>query len=409
MGSSDGDLLLSITANDGLTNSRINPAALADHVTTRIVIQAGTDGLSLSDTDLAFRDGGNRDQTIFLPALNLSSGERIDFWVDVAGATYYGTAQQTGPDFSLLARAATTSVPFVALEPGFVVEAVAGGFQLPVNIAFVPDPGPAPDDPLFYVTELYGTIKVVTNNGTVSDYATNLLNFNPTGNFPGSGEQGLAGIVVDPDTGDVFATRVTSLIPFNDNSPHYPQVLRFTSSDGGRTAASTTVILDMVGESQGQSHQISNVSIGPDDKLYVHNGDGFNAATAQNLESFRGKILRMNLDGTAPADNPFYNAANGITARDYVYAYGFRNPFGGAWRAADNRHYEVENGPSVDRLVRVGRGSNYGWNGSDASMTIGAIVQLGSGSRAREHYVCATGNIQRQPVPDQHAGPGIRQ
>jgi hypothetical protein len=107
--------------------------------------------------------------------------------------------------------------------------------------------------------------------------------------------------------------------------------------------------------------------------LYVHMGDGFNAATGQNLDQFRGKVLRMNLNGTAPSDNPFYNAANGITARDYVFAYGLRNPFGGAWRASDGEHYQVENGPSVDRLSKIERGVNYGWNGSDASMFINAI------------------------------------
>jgi hypothetical protein len=129
----------------------------------------------------------------------------------------------------------------------------------------------------------------------------------------------------------------------------------------------------MVGENQGQSHQISNVTIGPDQKLYVHMGDGFDSNTAQNLDSYRGKILRMNLDGTAPTDNPFYNAVGGINARDYVYAYGVRNPFGGAWRAADGKHYEVENGPSIDRFAQINRGVNYGWDGSDFSMTNLAI------------------------------------
>ncbi len=81
-------------------------------------------------------------------------------------------------------------------------------------------------------------------------------------------------------------------------------------------------------------------------------GDGFDSSTALNLNSYRGKVLRMNLDGTAPTDNPFYNAADGINARDYVFAYGLRNPFGGAWRAADNTHYDVENGPNVDRFAR---------------------------------------------------------
>src|SRR5688572_26479589 len=254
------------------------------------------------------------------------------------------------------------------LQEGYKVEVVASGFQLPVNIAFVPNPGNLPSSPYYYVTELYGIIKVVTRNGTVRNYATNLLNFNPTGAFPGSGEQGLAGIVVDPATGNVYATLL-----YDAGGPHYPKVVRFTSTDGGLTAATQTIIRDMVGESQGQSHQISNITIGPDGKLYVHMGDGFDSSTTQNLSSYRGKILRMNLDGSAPNDNPFYNAGDGITARDYVFAYGVRNPFGGDWRAADNMHYEVENGPSVDRFAQIVRGRNYLWNGSDASMMNFAI------------------------------------
>src|SRR5690606_10719985 len=115
-----------------------------------------------------------------------------------------------------------------------------------------------------------------------------------------------------------------------------------------------------------------SVTIGPDDKLYVHLGDGFDASTALNLDQFRGKILRMNLDGTAPADNPFYNGNGG--PRDYIYAYGFRNPFGGAWRAADGKLYEVENGPGAnDRFAQVNEGVGYGWNGTSASMLTNAL------------------------------------
>ena len=137
--------------------------------------------------------------------------------------------------------------------------------------------------------------------------------------------------------------------------------------------ATRTVLLNMQPETQGQSHQISNISIGPDHKLYVHNGDGFDATRGLDLNSFRGKVLRMNLDGSAPSDNPFYNAANGITATDYVFAYGLRNPFGGAWRGLDGHQYEVENGPSVDRLARIDAGVNYLYDGSDASMLNRAI------------------------------------
>jgi len=358
-----GEWLLVFRGQDGVTNEIINPPALAAHVAVRVVVRAGSSGaaLLLPETELTFFTHDGQPVTIYLPNLNLPPVQAAYFWVAADGSTYVGHPSQLEPDFSTLARGAP--VPWTVKQTGYKVEVAATGFQLPVNIAFVPNPGPLPDDPYYYVSELYGQIKVVSRDGTVSDYATGLLNFDPTGAFPGSGEQGLTGIVVDPATGDVYACML-----YDDDGPHYPKVDRFTSLDGGRTAATQTTILDMVGETQGQSHQVSNLSIGPDGKLYVHMGDGFDASTAQNLDVFRGKILRLNLDGSAPTDNPFYDAGNGINARDYVYAYGFRNPFGGAWRDADGMHYEVENGPSTDRFARVVAGRNYLWDGSNGSM-----------------------------------------
>jgi hypothetical protein len=263
-------------------------------------------------------------------------------------------------------------LPWIPFEAGYRVELVAGGFDLPVNIAFHPTPGPNPNDPYFYVGELYGTIKVVRRNGTVSTFRSGLLNYDPKAfspdTFPGKGEQGLTGICVDPSSLDVFA----GLLWEHDADPgpgvtleRWPRVVRLHSTDGGLTAGAPSLVKDFPNEPQGQSHQISNCTIGPDGKLYVHVGDGFTPSTAQNLSSFRGKILRMNLDGTVPAGNPF--AVNG-TARDYVYAYGLRNPFGGAWRESDAAHYKVENGNGIDNLARVPAGRNFNWN-STASDT----------------------------------------
>src|SRR4030095_593493 len=191
---------------------------------------------------------------IYLPAVRVDPGRTIDFWVAANGSTYRRIGAQTAPDFSRLVRG--SPFPWTVMQPGYTVVKVASGFQLPVNIAFVPSPAPEPDAPLFYVTELYGTIKVVSRNLTVSEYATGLLNFNPTGNFPGSGEQGLAGLTVNPATGDVYASLLYSAVPGVESAPHYPKVVRFTSTDGGLTAATQSTILDMVGETQGQSHQI---------------------------------------------------------------------------------------------------------------------------------------------------------
>lgn len=250
-----------------------------------------------------------------------------------------------------------------SVRPGYAVEVFAKGLQLPVDVAMVPEPGPHPGDPLMYVTELYGTVKVVTRDGTVHDYATGLLNFNPTGNFPGSGEIGLTGAVVEPSSGDVFAALVYEDVDFpTAPKPHYPKVIRLHSDDRGLEATGQSTVLDMEGETQDASHQISNLTITPAGELIVHNGDGISKPQlAQDLDRYRGKILRMTLDGQPVEGNFEYDLADGVSARDYVYAYGVRNPFGGAWRLSDGTHFMVENGPFVDRLAKLVAGANYNW------------------------------------------------
>ncbi len=355
-----GMSLLSITANDGVTNSWANPAALPEHEDLRIRIYGGAAGLNLGDTDLLVVDDECKRTRVLLPSVALAPSQTAYFWISSDGATWETTAGQTTPEFSTQARG--LSLPWVSEQAGYQVEVVATDLELPIHIAFVPDPGTAPGDPLLYVTELYGAIKVVANDGTVGTYADNLLNFSPTGAFPGSGEQGVSGIAVDPVTGDVFAGML-----YDAGGPHFPKVVRFSSADGGLTASTQTTILDMPGESQGQSHFISNFQLLPDRTLLVHMGDGFNASTGRNLSSYRGKILRMNLDGSPVTSNPFYNGGQ-INSRDYVYAYGVRNPFGGRYRSSDGFHYMVENGPSVDRFARVVPGRDYLWEGSDSNM-----------------------------------------
>ena len=373
-----GDPLLQIVGSDAPGNVVTDFPELAEHTPIRVIVEAGSQSLSLPQTDLAITDETSRSITIFLPAINLVAGGRIDLWVSSAGATYFGTQQQNAPDFSTLARAAELDVPFVVTQAGFVIEEVGSDYRLPVNIAFVPDPGPNPDDPLYYVTELYGSIQVVTRDGTRHEFATGLLDYNPQGPISGSGEQGLTGITVQRDEVDPDVYHLYVGMLWDNGDPpggpvHFPKVERITSASGGLSMDSRTVLLNMQPETQGQSHQISNVSIGPDGLLYVHVGDGFNSGTALDLDQFRGSVLRMNLDGTAPSDNPFYDDSDGINSRDYIYAYGLRNPFGGSWRASDESLYYVGNGPSVDRLARIDEGESYGWDGSNASMFVNAL------------------------------------
>jgi glucose/arabinose dehydrogenase len=369
----DGERLIEIRGGTtGMTATEDQP--LHDRVAVRVVLQAGGGMLRVEQSQLTIHGEDGAEHTIYLPGTTLAPSFGRSFWVSANGSTHTANPDDRAPDFSEIVRGAP--VPWTAIQKGFRIEPVAGGFQLPVNIAFVPHPREDPGSPLFYVTELYGTVKVVTRGGEVRDYATNLLNFNPLGPFPGSGEIGLTGITVEPYTGDVIVTAVYKPA----GRPPGARILRLHSEDGGLTASRVDTILEMPDEEQVPSHQISDVSIGFDGMLYVHMGDAHYAPLAQNMLTRRGKILRMNLDGQPPPDNPFYDATDGIGPTDYIFALGFRNPFGGSWRAADGMLYEVENGPTIDRLARVERGRNYGWDGTEESMTIGAVCNFPPGS-----------------------------
>ena len=125
----------------------------------------------------------------------------------------------------------------------------------------------------------------------------------------------------------------------------------------------------------GPDHGASRIVFGPDAKLYASRGDhGSNFlayycepiraqelptaadVAARNWRGYEGKILRVNLDGSIPADNP---SLGGV--RSHVFTYGHRNPQGLAF-GPDGRLYESEHGQDTDDEVnRIEAGRNYGW------------------------------------------------
>lgn len=132
-----------------------------------------------------------------------------------------------------------------------------------------------------------------------------------------------------------------------------------------------TILLE--GIPGGRIHNGGRIKIGPDGKLYATTGDAGNSENAQNVEILAGKILRMELDGTVPKDNPFENS--------YVYSYGHRNPQGLDWDD-DGKLYSSEHGQTAhDEINLIEPGKNYGWpiieGDQEASNMVSPLYQTG--------------------------------
>ncbi len=108
----------------------------------------------------------------------------------------------------------------------------------------------------------------------------------------------------------------------------------------------------------GSNHYGHRLAFGPDRKLWITSSERQKFDPAQNLDSPLGKVIRLNDDGTVPADNPFYSRG-GVAAT--VWSYGHRNLLGIAFDAND-KLWTHEMGPKGgDELNLIERGANYGW------------------------------------------------
>ena len=109
------------------------------------------------------------------------------------------------------------------------------------------------------------------------------------------------------------------------------------------------------------AHNGGRLRFGPDGFLYATIGDNHNGAGPQSPTELRGKLLRVDRDGKAAAGN---NPPAGFDKR--IFAYGFRNPQGIAFRPGSGDVYLSENGPwHSDEVTKVVNGGNGGWDPRD--------------------------------------------
>ena len=101
-------------------------------------------------------------------------------------------------------------------------------------------------------------------------------------------------------------------------------------------------------------HSGARLRVGKDGKLYASTGDAHEFDLAQTPQFLGGKVLRLNLDGSVPADNPFPGS--------FTYSMGHRNPQGIAWHPHTGELFVAEHGNwRYDEINIVEAGQNYGW------------------------------------------------
>ncbi len=223
----------------------------------------------------------------------------------------------------------------------FDVEEIAAGLATIWAIDFAPD----------------GRIFLTERSGRVRTVRDGALDPQPwiTLDVVEMAESGLLGLALDPG----FATNGYVYVAYTyatAGGGMQNRLVRLREDPAIGRGVFDTVLLDDV--RAGRVHDGGRVKFGPDGTLYWTMGETGSADLAQSLETWNGKILRINPDGSIPADNPFPGSP--------VYSYGHRNPQGLAWQPGTGRLYATEHGPSgaqscCDEVNLILPGMSYGW------------------------------------------------
>ncbi|MCX7929119.1 MAG: PQQ-dependent sugar dehydrogenase [Chlorobi bacterium] len=160
------------------------------------------------------------------------------------------------------------------------------------------------------------------------------------------GESGLLGMVLHPNFAD--SPYVFVAYTYRDGTTILERIVRFTYQ--GAQLSDMRILLDRI--PGATIHDGCRLLILPDRTLLITTGDANVASRAQDLQSLNGKVLRINLDGTIPADNPFPPSP--------IWSLGHRNAQGITFY--DDIVYSSEHGPNNDDEINIiERGRNYGW------------------------------------------------
>jgi len=244
------------------------------------------------------------------------------------------------------------NLPVVPLEvyhlnpPGVNVETIAEGLDVVWSLEFS-------RDGRLFLTEKAGRIRIIDPDGTldpepwvtVEDVTAEIR------------ENGLNGLALHPQFPEVPWVYVMYTVDRGAEQVTN-RVSRFREVDG-RGVEEDIILDDIPGAT---NHNGGRIKFGPDGMLYVGTGDARDRTRAQDLANVGGSILRLTPEGDVPVDNPW--------PENPIWAYGFRNPLGIAFRPSDGQLFVADHGPTTEWEPRIGafdeinivaKGANYGW------------------------------------------------
>ena len=232
----------------------------------------------------------------------------------------------------------------VTRVPTLTATTIRSGLSIPWDLAFAPDGR-------MFVTERVGNLLVYAS---AAPNAAQLSNTAVAPNIRANGEAGAMSIELDPAFAQNGLLYVCASV--TDGGQWLNQVLRYRMSGNTPVLESHVIRFGMLANT---THDGCRIRFGPDGKLWVTMGDAGNTANAQDPNALNGKVLRLNSDGTIPADNP---VIAGSAGRSAVYTWGNRNPQGLTFEPGTGRPFEVEHGDSThDEINILVSGANYGY------------------------------------------------
>ena len=197
-----------------------------------------------------------------------------------------------------------------------------------------------------------------------------------------SGQGGLLDVALDPD----FATSPYIYLTYAEAGTDAESGLSGTAVARGRLVgnalASVEVIYRQIPKVDGTGHYGSRLAFRSDKTLFVTLGERQKFDPAQDLNTTLGKVIRINRDGSIPADNPAWSSG-----RSEIWTYGHRNPQGAAIRPGTDELWVNEHGPQGgDELNRILPGGNYGWPlvsyGCHYGQPVGDACRIGGGTHS---------------------------